>query len=74
MRLEDRKILLLLDNGPAHPQAKLNNIKLAFLPPNTTSLSQPMDQGIIQTMKLESRWHQLQYVLDQCYEPGVTRK
>ena len=51
MRLEDRKILLLLDNAPAHPQVKLNNIKLAFLPPNTTSLSQPMDQGIIQTMK-----------------------
>ena len=65
MRLEDRKILLLLDNASTHPKVKLNNIKLAFLTPNTASLSQPMDQGITQTMKLQYRQCQLQYVPDQ---------
>lgn len=48
------KILLVVDNTPSHPPhlADLtNNIKIVFLPPNTTSLIQPCDQGIIQTFK-----------------------
>lgn len=48
------KILLLVDNAPSHPASLenlSNNIKLAFLPPNTTSLLQPCDQGLIQTFK-----------------------
>jgi hypothetical protein len=46
----DSKVLLLLDNAPGHPN-KLNhpNVKVIFLPPNTTSLIQPIDQGIIAT-------------------------
>ena len=43
------KILLLLDNCTAHPPALLKhidpNVRVEFLPPNTTSLIQPMDQG-----------------------------
>jgi len=42
-----RKIILFIDNAPSHPATKFNNIKLSFLPPNTTSKTQPMDQGII---------------------------
>ncbi|KAK4326641.1 hypothetical protein Pmani_002851 [Petrolisthes manimaculis] len=47
------KILLLLDNAPCHPPSVdlSSNIQLAFLPPNTTSLLQPCDQGIIKTFK-----------------------
>ena len=48
------KILLLLDNAPSHPPSAenlSNNIQLAFLPPNTTSILQPCDQGIIKTFK-----------------------
>ena len=46
------KILLLVDNCTAHPHVStLKNIQLGFLPPNTTSLIQPMDQGIIKNLK-----------------------
>ncbi|XP_068251128.1 tigger transposable element-derived protein 1-like [Palaemon carinicauda] len=48
------KILLILDNAPSHPPSienLSNNIQLAFLPPNTTSILQPCDQGIIKTFK-----------------------
>ena len=40
-----------VDNCTAHPKVELTNIELEFLPPNTTSLIQPMDQGIIKNLK-----------------------
>lgn len=40
-------VLLLVDNAPGHPVIDHPNIKLVFLPPNTMSLIQPLDQGII---------------------------
>jgi len=48
------KILLIVDNEPGHPPfiGDLHpNIKVVFLPPNTTSLIQPMDQGFIAVFK-----------------------
>ncbi|XP_052281042.1 tigger transposable element-derived protein 4-like [Dreissena polymorpha] len=51
------------DNAPSHPNIQLTNIKLQFFPPSTTSLCQPMDQGIIQTVKLKYRKRQLPHVL-----------
>ncbi|XP_053405128.1 uncharacterized protein LOC128558887 [Mercenaria mercenaria] len=50
-----------------HPILRFNlkNVNVKFLPPNTTSLCQPMDQGIIQAMKLKYRKKQLQYVISQ---------
>ncbi|XP_053392576.1 tigger transposable element-derived protein 6-like [Mercenaria mercenaria] len=63
MRAQNRKILLFLDNVPVHPDITLSNVKLQFFPPNTTSLLQPMDAGIIQTMKLKYRKRQMQHVL-----------
>ncbi|XP_027716875.1 tigger transposable element-derived protein 1-like isoform X2 [Vombatus ursinus] len=48
------KILLILDNAPGHPLHldDLNeNVKVVYLPPNTTSLLQPMDQGVIADFK-----------------------
>ena len=51
-RKENRKIALIIDNCPPHPTiADLSNVKLIFLPPNTTSISQPMDQGVIKCLK-----------------------
>lgn len=52
LKKEKRKILLLVDNCPAHPHLNdLQCIKLVFFPPNCTSVVQPMDQGIIRSFK-----------------------
>ena len=54
MLRENRNIMLLADNCSAHPQSaadRLSNIRLTFLPPNTTSIIQPCDQGIIRNLK-----------------------
>lgn len=50
------KALVLLNNCPAYPQVEQRtsddkNITCMFLPANTTSLIQPMDQGVIYTAK-----------------------
>lgn len=54
-RRQRREVALILDNAPSHPTLKLTNVTLFFLPPNTTSVTQPMDQGIIQSMKTKYR-------------------
>ena len=52
MRIQRRKIVLLVDIRSVHPHCDdLQNVKLVFLPLNTTSLLQPMDQGIMQNFK-----------------------
>ena len=51
-RAVDRKIALIIDTWPAHPSIlNLTNVQIAFLPPNTTSILQPMEQGIIANLK-----------------------
>ncbi|GFT12790.1 tigger transposable element-derived protein 1 [Trichonephila clavipes] len=47
----DFKVLLIVDNAASHSQLEHPNVQLVFLPPNTTSLIQPLDQGIIATFK-----------------------
>ncbi|KAK1327371.1 hypothetical protein QTO34_014991 [Cnephaeus nilssonii] len=48
------KVLLVLDSAPCHP-ANLNdfhpNVKVVYLPSNTTSLLQPMGQGVLASFK-----------------------
>ncbi|XP_054631460.1 tigger transposable element-derived protein 4-like [Dunckerocampus dactyliophorus] len=73
MQRQSRKILMLLDDAPCHPHLQLSNIKLIFLPPNTTSITQPMDQGIIQAAKLKFRKRQLRSIIHQMeQEPSLT--
>ena len=51
VRMHNRHVLMFLDNCPSHPIVELSNTKLVFLPKNTTSKTQPLDQGIIKTLK-----------------------
>jgi len=53
MDSKKRKILLFIDNCTAHNlTSTFNAIKVQFLPPNTTSVLQPLDQGIINNFKI----------------------
>ncbi|XP_015124309.1 tigger transposable element-derived protein 2-like [Diachasma alloeum] len=46
------KAILFVDNCSAHPpKVAVNEIRVEFLPPNTTPLIQPMDQGCLQNIK-----------------------
>ena len=50
---EKKKVALIIDNCPAHPTINnLKSIELVFLPPNTISKLQPMDQGVIRSLKV----------------------
>lgn len=65
-----RKIVLLIDNCTAHPHLKnLRCIKLVFLPPSTTSVLQPMDQGVIRSLKAHYRKQLVLRILES-YEKG----
>ncbi len=57
--MNGRKVLLLVDNCPAHLKVieGLRNIKLFFLPPNTTSKILPFDVEIIRALKIHYRRH-----------------
>ena len=62
------KILILIDNSPVHPPTETlisrdGNVKVKFLPPNTTSILQPMDQGIIEATKRRYKKHLLRHLI-----------
>ena len=59
----ERKVALVIDNCPSHLHVinDLSAIDIIFLPPNTTSILQPMDQGVIRSLKAH-------------YRPKVVRK
>lgn len=55
MSIEKRKVLLLIDNAAGHgsiDESVYPNVKIEYLPANTTSHLQPMDAGIIRNFKL----------------------
>jgi hypothetical protein len=54
MRIQNRQIILLIDNAPTHilyETTHVTNITIELLPPNTTAHLQPCDQGIINSFK-----------------------
>lgn len=55
MRLQKRKIILFLDNCSAHLELQLKNVRVEFLPSNSTSQLQPLDLGIIRSFKSHYR-------------------
>ena len=60
---QHRSILLFIDNCSAHPDVICSNIKLVFLPPNTTAKLQPCDAGLIQNVKMHYRKLLVRHVL-----------
>ena len=53
-----REIILFMDNASVHKGAEgldLRAVKVVFFPCNTTSCTQPLDVGIIQSLKLKYR-------------------
>ena len=69
------KVLLLVDNFPAHRipndiQMMDPHFEIVFLPPNSTSILQPMDQGIIAKFKTCFRHFMMRRILE--YPRGVT--
>ena len=64
MKRQKRNIILFLDNASSHGQGlNLSNVTLSFLPPNTTSHLQPLDQGIIRAFKALYRKNLLRSLL-----------
>lgn len=64
MKKKNRKVLMFVDNCPAHSDVRnLLATTLVFLPPNTTSVLQPCDQGIINSFKQQYRKRIVRHVL-----------
>jgi DDE superfamily endonuclease len=62
-----RPVLLLIDNASSHmfEGLELPNVEIICLPPNTNSKLQPLDAGIIATLKKHYRRQQITWSLDQ---------
>ncbi|CAI5513120.1 unnamed protein product [Closterium sp. Naga37s-1] len=87
MYAEDRNIVVLLDNASSHVlksegatsedlfgfrTRSLSNVRLVYLPPNTTCFTQPLDQGLIVTAKARYRAHWLSSVTALWTADGAT--
>ncbi|KAK7601293.1 hypothetical protein V9T40_008734 [Parthenolecanium corni] len=74
MAQKNRKILLIIDNSPAHPKdVSLSNVQLEFLPANTTSCTQPLDQGIIKVTKHRYRQRLVQRYINEIDHPELAK-
>ena len=73
-----RKAVLVLDNAPSHPQLDIlqspdGAFTCFFLPPNTTSIIQPMDQGVLENLKRRYKRALLQKLL-LCLDDGTPQQ
>lgn len=61
------KAVLLIDNAPCHPEEEMlisGEIRAILLPPNVTSIIQPMDQGVIETTKRHYKKKLITHILE----------
>jgi len=73
MKNKKQKIILFVDNCTAHSNIpSLRSIKVQFLPPNTTSKLQPLDQGIIKNFKILYRKEIVRSILSDIEEEKST--
>ena len=71
----NRSILLLMDNATPHDPSfvgKFSNIKIVFLPANTTAKLQPLDAGIIKNFKVHYRKLLLRHVLSRMKDNSLS--
>ncbi|XP_017756505.1 PREDICTED: tigger transposable element-derived protein 1-like [Eufriesea mexicana] len=66
------KVLLIVDNAPGHPHLEHRKAQIVFLPPNTTSLVQPLDQVIIATFKKYYVKLTFSYILKKIENDGIS--
>jgi len=85
MRIQGRKIILITDNFPSHPHPNsppdnyegpipptLTHLKLLYLPPNSASKLQPLDQGIIALFKAAYRHQYANYMVQYFNRHGIS--
>ena len=71
LRKESCSIILFMDNAGCHPEdvaSKYSNVKVVFLPPNTTPVLQPLDLGITKNFKVHYRKLLLCHILSKIEE------
>lgn len=72
-----QKAILILDNAPGHPENLVsddNQIWVMYMPPNCTPLIQPMDQHVIQAVKLFYRKQLLKKIVNSQIDIPTTLK
>ena len=77
LRRKGRKILLLMDNVPCHSHNladTFSNITIKFLPKNATSMTQPLDAGIIANWKVKYEKKLLRIVCSRVDEKRILAK
>lgn len=62
---QEFKALLVLDTAAGYPMLEHPNVQVCFLPPNTTSLIQPQDKGIITTFKRNYVKKSFEFIVNQ---------
>jgi hypothetical protein len=74
---KDKKILLIYDNFRSHKTAKVNEflkeyplVTIKLLPPNTTSILQPLDVGINRPLKIHIKKQYINWLLTRYTKDG----
>lgn len=77
LKQQNRQIVLVMDNASSHRKIddegfeQFKNIRIVYLPPNLTSLIQPLDSGIIALFKHKYRTRMVNRMIDN--EPTMTK-
>ena len=68
------KLVLFVDQASSHVLQDLSNIRIQFQPPNMTSKLQPMDQGVIRSLKGHHRSRMTERYLANITEVQTTQR